>query len=99
SANVVFLVRQPPQSERASDHAFAADLRRHREAPRGAELQRRWRAVCVLSRKDSWTKPRLPNLPIASVLGHDTCYGCFSVIRVRLRAKSLRRGACRLRNG
>jgi hypothetical protein len=34
-------------------------------------------AVCVLSRKDSWMKPRLPNLPIASVLGHGTYYGCF----------------------
>src|SRR5580704_19093360 len=43
------LARQPPQSEQASDHAFAADPRRHGEALRGAELQRRWRAVCVLS--------------------------------------------------
>src|SRR5205085_9664134 len=93
------LVRQPPRSEQAFDHAFAADPRRHREVLPGAELQRRWRAVCVLSRKGSWMKPRLPTLPIASVLGHDTCYGCFSVIRVRLRAKSPRRGACRLRNG
>jgi hypothetical protein len=44
-------------------------------------------------------KGRLPNLPIASVLGHDTCYGCSSVIRVRPRAKSRRPGVCRLRNG
>jgi hypothetical protein len=48
--------------------------------------------------KDSWMKPRSPNLPIASVSGHDTCYGCFSVIRARLRAKSPRHGVCRLRN-
>ncbi|HJZ17005.1 MAG TPA: hypothetical protein VJ251_16300, partial [Stellaceae bacterium] len=71
----------------------------HREARRGAELQRQWRAVCVLSKKGSWMKPRLPNLPIASVLGHGTYYGCFSVIQARLRAKSLRPGVCRLRNG
>src|SRR5260221_4109330 len=31
--------------------------------------------------------------------GRDTCYGCFFVIRVRLRAKSLRRGVCRPRSG
>jgi hypothetical protein len=90
------LVRQPPRNGQASGHAFAAAPRRHREALRGVELQRRWRAVCVLSRKGSWMKPRLPNLPIASVLGHGTCYGCFSVIQARLGAKSLPRGVCRL---
>jgi hypothetical protein len=78
------LARQPPRSGRASGHAFAADPRRHREARRGVELQRRWRAVCVLSRKDSWTKPRLPNLPIASglaatlVTAVSSSYGCAS---------------------
>jgi AraC-like DNA-binding protein len=45
------LVRQPPRNGQASGHNFAAAPRRHREALRGAELQRRWRAVCVLSRK------------------------------------------------
>ncbi len=75
------LVRQPQRSEQVFDHASAAAPRRHREARRGAELQRRWHAVCVLSRRDSWMKPRSPNLPIASVLGHDTCYGCFSAHR------------------
>jgi hypothetical protein len=44
-------------------------------------------------------KPRLPNLPIASVLGHDTCYGCFFVTQARPQAKSPRRDVCRLRNG
>jgi hypothetical protein len=100
SANVLFFgSAAASRNEQASDHAFAADPRRHRGARRGAGLQRRWRAVCVLSRKDSSMKPRSLNLPIAWALGHDTCYGCFSVIRVRLRAKSPRRDVCRLRNG
>jgi transposase InsO family protein len=34
-------LRQPPRNGRAFVHAFAVGPRRHREAPRGAELQRR----------------------------------------------------------
>jgi len=36
------LVRRQPRSGRASGHAFAAAPRRHQEARRGVELQRRW---------------------------------------------------------